>query len=183
MGSVMSAFSRHPDVTAAARVGEPSLQDQDLVSAKYLLEQTNKVLAGQAAEHSVSVTQVKSFPKENQPAPTSENPNPQTAVADTNAAQSRQPDPNELTPNTTAGTQQSAPDPNELTPNVPKDAQPAQAPPAVNEIAQSGANGGGANAGSNSSQSSGQDLATDEQIASSKHKKKKGILQKIVPGK
>jgi len=181
VASVMSAFGRHPNVTPAARVGDPTLQDQDLISAKSLLEETNKVLAGKP-EHTVAITAVKGVPAENQPAPTSDNPNPQAAPSNTNPADSNPPDTNEL-PVTGAGNgQPAAPDPNELTVN--KDAQPAQAPPAVNEIAQGGTtNGGGAAASSGTSQGSGQDLATDEQIASSKHKKKKGVLDKIIPGK
>jgi len=181
LGSVMSAFGRHPDVTAAARVGDPSLQNQDLISAKALVEATNRVLAGQTADHSVKITQVKGVPTENQPAPTSENPNPQASPSNTNPAESNRPDASELPVSGAANAQAAAPDPNELT--VSKDAQPEQAPPAVNEVAQNGTNGGGATAKSGSSEGSSQDLATDEQIASSKHKKKKGILDKIIPGK
>jgi outer membrane protein assembly factor BamD len=185
VGTVMSAFSRHPDVTATARVGDPPLQDQDLISAKNLVEQTNRVLVGKSAEHTLQVTAVKGVPAENQKAPTSDNPNPESA-ANTNAAENPQPDPNDLKPTTQANSQQKDPDPDandELKPNVPQDSEPAQAPPAVNEIAQSGANGGGATASAGSTHDSGQDLATDEQLASSKHKKKKGILDKIIPGK
>jgi outer membrane protein assembly factor BamD len=180
LGSVMSAFGRHPDVTAAARVGDPTLQSQDPISARDLLEATNKVLAGQTADHSVKITRVKGVPTENQPAPTSENPNPQASPSNTNPAESNPPEANELPVSGTANAPPAAPDPNELT--VSKDAQPEQAPTAVNEVAQNGTNGGGATA-SGSSQGSSQDLATDEQIASSKHKKKKGILDKIIPGK
>jgi len=179
MASVMSAFSRHPNAAPAARVGDPSLQSQDLISAKALVEATNKVLAGKSAEHTVAITAIKGAPAENQPAPTSENPNPQIPAANTSPDNS-QPDPSELPVGTGANTQ-TAPDPNELP--VAKDSQPAQAPPAVNEIAQGGTNGGGAVASSANRDGSGQDLATDEQLASSKHKKKKGILDKIIPGK
>jgi outer membrane protein assembly factor BamD len=180
MGSVMGAFSRHPDVTAAARVGDPSLQAQDLLSAKDILAAQTRVMTGQTAENKVMIGKVNVAPTENQKAPTSENPNPQPSTGNTGAPDTT-PDPNELTPNTAANSQPAAADPNELT--VSKDAQPAQAPPAVNEIAQGGTNGGGAAASSSASQGSSQDLATDEQIASSKHKKKKGILDKIIPGK
>jgi hypothetical protein len=180
MGSVMGAFSRHPDITAAARVGDPSLQAQDLLSAKDILAAQTRVMTGQTAENKVMIGKVNVAPTENQKAPTSENPNPQPSTGNTGAPDTT-PDPNELTPNTAANSQPAAADPNELT--VSKDAQPAQAPPAVNEIAQGGTNGGGAAASSSASQGSSQDLATDEQIASSKHKKKKGILDKIIPGK
>ncbi|HWH60725.1 MAG TPA: outer membrane protein assembly factor BamD [Terriglobales bacterium] len=180
MGSVMGAFSRHPDVSAAARVGDPSLQTQDLVSARDLLAAQTRVISGQTADNKVMIGKVNVAPAENQKAPTSDNPNPQPS-SNTNAAEGSQPDPSELPVASNQNSQPTAPDPNELT--VAKDAQPAQAPAAVNEIAQGGTNGGGATASSGSSQGSSQDLATDEQIASSKHKKKKGILDKIIPGK
>jgi hypothetical protein len=125
---------------------------------------------------------VKDAPTENERAPRSDDPAaPRTDAA---VASDSQPDPNELKPTTekSANTQQAAAsDPNELTPNVPQDARPATPPPQVNEIPlDGGKSGGGANA--SSSQGSNQDLASDEMIASSKHKKKKG-LQKIIPGK
>lgn len=179
LGTVMSAFSRHPDVSAASKVGTPALQDQDLISAKALVDASTRALTGDTAQHAVTVTAVKGVPAENQPAPTSDNPNPKTQAANADSGNS-QPDPSEL-PVENGANAQNAPDPNELP--VAKDAQPAQAPVAVNEIAQRGTNGGGATASSASDQGSGQDLATDEQLASSKHKKKKGILDKIIPGK
>jgi outer membrane protein assembly factor BamD len=182
MGTMMAAFSRHPNVTPATSVGEPTLQEQDLLSAKTLLEKTNRVLAGQAAEHSVTAQTVKDgAPTENQPAPRSDDP-PKAAAANAPAADTK-PDPNELTPATEAkaGAQPEAPDPNELTPNVAKDASPAPAPPQTNELAQdSGAKSGGATA--TAASGSDQDLATDEQVASSKHKKKKA-WEKVIPGK
>jgi hypothetical protein len=63
--------------------------------------------------------------------------------------------------------------------NVAKDASPAVAPPQTNELAQDGTNEGGATANAGGGN---QDLATDEQVASSKHKKKKA-WDKIIPGK
>jgi hypothetical protein len=69
-------------------------------------------------------------------------------------------------------------DPNELKPNVAQDAPPAPAPAQVNELqggdpAQASANGAAASA-------AGQEPADDNAIASSKHKKKKG-LHKVIP--
>ena len=184
MGTMMSAFSRHPDVTAATKVGEPTLQEQDLVSAKELLQETNRVMAGGSAEHSVTATTVKDVGStENQRAPRSDDPAAQSTAANTPAETA--PDPNELKPtaNANAGQQAAAPDPNELTPNVPKDAQPAVAPQQVNELAgEGGAKGGGATATPATASGSDQEMATDEMISSSKHKKKK-LVQKIIPGK
>jgi outer membrane protein assembly factor BamD len=180
--TVMSVLSRHPDVSAATNVGEPTLQDKDLVSAKDLVAAANRAAVGGAASNNVTAGIVKDAPTENERAPRSDDPAaPRTDAA---VASDSQPDPNELKPTTekSANTQQAAAsDPNELTPNVPQDARPATPPPQVNEIPlDGGKSGGGANA--SSSQGSNQDLASDEMIASSKHKKKKG-LQKIIPGK
>jgi len=187
MGNVMAAFGRHPDVASAARVGEPSLEEQDLISAKALLQETNRVIAGGGASDNKVVGVVKSDAGStpSQPAPRSDDAETQATPQNATPAAEQAPDPNDLTPLAKAGAapQPSEPDPNELTPNVPQDSKPAQAPAQVNELAHpdEGAKGGGAAASASSG--SDQDLATDEQIASSKHKKKKGILQKVVPGK
>jgi outer membrane protein assembly factor BamD len=180
MATLTSVISRHPDVSAATNVGEPTLQDQDLLSAKDLVAAANRAAVGGTAEHNVTVTTVKGAPTENQPAPRSDDA-PVTPVA---KASETQADTNDLKysgANAPPAEQPAAPDPNELKPNLPQDAQPAVAPAQVNEIAP-GTNGGGAPATASSSKGSNQDLADDEMISSSKHKKKKG-LQKIIPGK
>src|SRR6185437_11008616 len=92
MGSVMGAFSRHPDVSAAARVGDPSLQTQDLVRARDLLAAQTRVISGQTADNKVMIGKVNVAPAENEKAPTSDNPNPQPS-SNTNAAEGSQPDP------------------------------------------------------------------------------------------
>jgi len=192
MGTVMAAFGRHPDVASAARVGEPSLSEQGLISATNLLQETNRAIAGGGPDNKVVGTvKADAGNAPNQPAPRSDDPpteaTPQNATPQQNAtpAPEQAPDPNELTPVAKAGSAppSSEPDPNELTPNVPQDSKPPAAPAQVNEISRQdeGAKGGGATA--TASSGSDQDLASEEQIASSKHKKKKGILQKIVPGK
>jgi hypothetical protein len=98
-------------------------------------------------------------------------------VADPNPAAT--PDPNELKAG--AGSDSAdpkvaaAPDPNELKPNV--EPQPAAAPAQVNEI-QTGASAQAQPNGKASA--SDQELADDNAIASSKRKKKKGLL-KVIP--
>jgi outer membrane protein assembly factor BamD len=187
MGSVMAAFGRHPDVTSAARVGEPPLQEQDLISATALMKDANRVITGGGGPDNqvVGVVKADGGNTESQRAPRSDDAPAQATAGNTTPAREEPPDPNELTPVASAGTPQQAPepDPNELTPNVPQDSKPAQAPAQVNEVAQDGGAKGGGGAASDAHSGSDQELATDEQIASSKHKKKKGILQKIVPGK
>ena len=87
-----------------------------------------------------------------------------------------QPDPNELKPNA-----DSTPDPNELKPNVPADNSAATPPQQVNEITQSsGTANGQASSTGQSTASSDSELADENDIASSKPKKKKGI-HKVVP--
>ena len=186
VGTMMAAFGRHPDVAPAARVGEPALQDQELLSAQKLLQESNRVMAGGAAPNSVTATALKDTgTTENQRAPRSDDPVNEKPADATKVGEAQTPDPNALTPGAKADSNEQAaepPDPNELP--IAKDAQPAQAPPVVNDLAvDGGTKGGGSSSAATMADASGQDLATDEQISSSKHKKKKGILTKIVPGK
>jgi hypothetical protein len=175
------AFSRHPDVSAATTVGNPSLQTPEPVSASAVVQEMNQMATGvKPAERNTlsGVIADAGTPPANEPAPRSDDPAKPAAANDPNAA----PDPNELkpiAPSGTAGNQQPE-DPNELKPNVAAD-QPPAAPPQINEIP-SGSQGGGSAAQASSSDASGQQLADDQMIASSKHKKKKG-LHKIIPGK
>jgi outer membrane protein assembly factor BamD len=182
LSRAMGMVGRHPDVTPAARIGDPTLEDKTPVSASTLVQQANKVAMGTkpSDSHTVSVqTTGTGAPPENEPAPRSD-----TAQAADNSGggdpsePAAQPDPNELKPNAgtdTADTKAAAPDPNELKPNV--DPQPAAAPAQVNEI-QPGAKAQAPPNGSASS--SDQELADDNAIASSKRKKKKGLL-KVIP--
>jgi outer membrane protein assembly factor BamD len=195
-GALMGTVERHPDVSAAANVGEPSLQDQDLKDPGQIVKQA---LAGAtkvpASKESLTVQTTDVKPGENQPAPRSDAPVPTEAqsAADTSAQPPAQPDPNELKPSpAAAGTNQpgsdqsaAANDPNELKPNVASDPPPAPAPAQVNDI-QNGDPSSAAPAQaakpatSSPSVADGQDLATDADLASSKHKKKKG-LHKVIP--
>jgi outer membrane protein assembly factor BamD len=174
-----SVVKRGPDVSEAARVGEPALTDPTPVSANEVvtnsMRQAMGIAAGDKGEKSLSVEQVKGVqPGPNEPAPRSDAPPPTTSAANNQPfaqpAAASQPDPNELKPNAT-------PDPNELTPMAGSQSasDPAAAPPTqVNEI-QPGQSGSSA-----SSTDSSSSLASDQDISSSKKKKKKG-LKKIVP--
>ncbi|MBV9182819.1 MAG: hypothetical protein JO356_16025, partial [Acidobacteria bacterium] len=185
LGTMWDAFSRHPDVSSATKVGEPSLADQEPISAKDVVQQATNAagLSKTGGSESLSVTTTGTNPPgENEPAPRSDTP-PSTDAANNptppNTAPATQPDPNELKPNVAATDSDpkvaAAPDPNELKPNVPQDAQPTPAPPQVNELQP-----GSTAQPSTNNAASGQELADDSAIASSKHKKKKG-LSKIVP--
>jgi len=195
MSSVMGAFSKRPNVSPATTVGNPTLQDQEPISASGLVQEAVKASAGgKSADTALKGTITGTdAPGENQAAPRSDDPNPQApASTDKNsqaaasggeqnpAAQDSQaaPDPNDLKPVGSGGATDAAPDPNELKPNVAPDT-PAPAPSQVNEVGQN-ANDPNAQAGAKAD-ASGQELADDQMISSSKHKKKKG-LGKIIPG-
>jgi outer membrane protein assembly factor BamD len=186
--SVMGALQKHPDVTAATKVGEPTLVDQEPISAGGLWQEAQKAAAGKTtASDTVTATTGKGAPPESEPAPHSDAPVQEATDTSDPAAHASQPDPNELKPSSTgtdpaAGNPSAgdpsaaaAPDPNELKPDVTPVDQPAPAPPQVNEIP-----AGGTPAATDNASSSSQDLASDKDIASSKHKKKKG-LSKYIP--
>ncbi len=181
LSRTMGMVGRHPDVSPAARIGDPTLEDKTPVSASTLVQQANKVAMGTKPSDSNTAsvqTTGTGAPPENEPAPRSDTPQPEAAsVADPNTP--AQPDPNELKPSTGSDSADpkvaAAPDPNELKPNV--DPQPAAAPAQVNEI-QPGATAQAPPNGKASS--SDQELADDNAIASSKRKKKKGLL-KVIP--
>jgi outer membrane protein assembly factor BamD len=202
LSSAMGALGRHPDVTPATKVGDPTLTDQTPISASGLVQQANRVAMGANSSGTKSVTAVTTgtgAPPENEPAPRSDATPPETAKTPADQG-TTQPDPNELKPGSTDSsdpkaasdpktasdpkgatdpkTEASIPDPNELKPDVAPADQPAPAPGQVNEI-QQGANGTAQGPGNGNSASS-QDLADDKEVASSKHKKKKG-LSKIIP--
>jgi outer membrane protein assembly factor BamD len=184
LSNLTSVFNRHPDVSSATKVGDPTLQDQEPISAHEIVQAAGRVAAGikpPSGSESLSVKTVGTgTPGENAPAPRSDAPPAEAKAGGDPASQPAQPDPNELKP--TAQNSNPQPtgvnDPNELKPNVAQDTPPAQAPPQVNELqtgdpAQASANGDTASA-------AGQEPADDNAIASSKHKKKKG-LHKIIP--
>jgi len=192
ISKVMSSFGKHPIVTEASKVGEPTLVDPTPMAANDVMKRATQAAFGTGSGgdgHSVSVETVGSgAPPPDQPAPRSDDPatpdaaNPAPGDASASPA-AAQPDPNELKPNTAAA------DPNELKPNASDDSGQALPPPQqVNEI-QTGASTPAANGatgqaapgdGKSASSATDQDDDTDAMVASSKHKKKKGI-HKIVP--
>jgi outer membrane protein assembly factor BamD len=180
LSRMMSGFERHPDVSSATRIGDPTLTDPTPVPASDIVKAAGRVAAGGKGGDSLSVTTVKGIPGPNDPAPRSDD--PATTAADPNAA-AAQPDANELKPTPDAAVDPAAaaaaPDPNELKPDASAD-QPAPAPAQVNEI-QPG-NGTSPADAQASTNNAGQQLADDKDLASSKHKKKKGLLRKVIPG-
>jgi len=186
-GAMMGALSRRPDVSPATNVGDPSLQDQEPISASGIVQAANRVAAGAEPSSGTESLSVKTTgtgePGENQPAPRSDTPptDPNAALAAIDPASDPAPTKaNELKPSAEPQTD-AANDPNELKPNVAQDPAPAQAPAQVNEIQNGDPSQASAN-GATASQANGQELADDNAIASSKRKKKKG-LHKVIPFK
>jgi outer membrane protein assembly factor BamD len=185
LSHMMSGFEKHPNVSSATRIGDPTLNDPTPVPASDIVKAASRVAAGGKGNNSLSVQTVRDAPTESDPVPRSDTPapDPAAAVPDPNAAPA-QPDPNELKPTPDAAADSAAaaavPDPNELKPDAPAD-KPAPAPTQVNEI-QPGNGTSPAAAQDASSNAAGQQLADDKDLASSKHKKKKGLLHKVIPG-
>jgi outer membrane protein assembly factor BamD len=184
LSKVMRAFAKHPNVAEAAKVGEPTLVDPTPMNPGVVAPPTApKTSGGFGGDKTVSIETVSGgAPAPNENAPRSDAPPvaDATVTAGTSAAPAAAPpDANELQPNAAPA------DANELKPNVPADANQALPPPQqVNEI-QGGSHpaASGTNAGTSTSSASStgdQDTADDTTVASSKHKKKKGI-HKIVP--
>ena len=188
LSKVMRAFAKHPNVAEAAKVGEPTLVDPTPMSPSAVMQPTPRTApGGLGGDKSVTIETVNSAPSPNDSTPRSDAPAAADATVTTDAtANTTSPpappapaDANELQPNTAPA------DANELKPNVPAEGSQAAAPPPqqVNEI-QGGSHpsGSGANTGtsSGSASSTTDDTADDSTVASSKHKKKKGI-HKIVP--
>jgi outer membrane protein assembly factor BamD len=183
LSKVMRAFAKHPNVAEAAKVGEPTLVDPTPMSASAVSQPTPRTApGGLGGDKSVSIETVSGAPAANENTPRSDAPPAANATVTPDATAnpaSAQADASELQPNVAPA------DANELKPNVPADGNQASPPPQqVNEI-QGGSHpsGSATNPGtSNSSASStgDQDTADDATVASSKHKKKKGI-HKIVP--
>ncbi|HKH98319.1 MAG TPA: outer membrane protein assembly factor BamD [Candidatus Sulfotelmatobacter sp.] len=170
MQKLMGVVKRGPDVSQAAKVGDPTLVDPTPVSATEVqrretiaaLEPSNKGLA--------SVVILKpDQPAENEPTPGSAaapSASPFGRPAAPGAAPPAAADPNELKPNSPA-------DPNELKPVDSGGDKSLPPPPQVNEIQQGQSSSATASADNSAP-------ASDQELSSSKKKKKKG-LKKIVP--
>jgi outer membrane protein assembly factor BamD len=188
VSKLMRNFQKHPDVAQAAKVGQPTLVDPQMVSAKDVVDQAAKAMTRGGAESnkvSIEALGVGALPP-NQAAPRSDTPSISPETQDNSAAAAPTSSPgNEPAPNAPADSNELkpnvAPDPNELKPNVTDNGQALPPPQQVNEV-QPGQNPQVTNDGKTSdpASASGNELADESTLSSSKHKKKKG-LKKIVP--
>ena len=164
----MGIIKKGPDVAAAAHKGEPTLTDPEPVAATNVVRGEAFAAAG-VSEKTASVEIVKPDQPSAADAAGAAGTNPASASpfgAASGTPNASGPDPNELKPSAPA-------DPNELKPAA-DGADPSLPPPVqVNEIA--GGQSSSANATADDSAP-----ATDQDLSSSKKKRKKG-LKKIVP--
>jgi outer membrane protein assembly factor BamD len=161
---MMGLVKKGPDVASAAKVGEPTLVDQEAVAATKIIHDETFAAAGMT-DKSVGVEIIK--PDQPAPVPSADAPlgsSPFGSVPVPTAPAA--PDPNELKPNAPA-------DPNELKPTDTGADQALPPPPQVNEI-QQGQSSSSATANADNTP------ASDEDLSSSKKKKKTG-LKKIIP--
>ena len=177
---IMGLVKKGPDVASAAKIGDPTLVDPTPLSARDVINnETRQAVDVGGGNNKLGVEIVNpNAPSGGDVAPgsplTPPGASPFNAPASGATDQPPAPDPNELKPN-------AAPDPNELKPAVdPNELKPTNAgtdptlppPPQVNEIQQGQSSSTAANADNSP--------ATDQEISSSKKKKKTG-LKKINP--
>ncbi|MFB3814349.1 MAG: outer membrane protein assembly factor BamD [Terriglobales bacterium] len=162
-GRAMMNFRKRPDVSLAARVGEPTLVDPRPVSAPDIVKQQVSVLSGTGTGKVTVETLGSGSPPPNQPVPRSD---AETKPDDTGVP--------ELTPMTSGEGDATAPanNSNSGDPNA-----PAAAPAQVNEAAQSD----DAKAETSSSDSDKNENKNNSKSQSSSKQKKKSGLRKLMP--
>jgi outer membrane protein assembly factor BamD len=175
LADLINVLKKGPDVSMAAKVGDPTLVEPTPVAASKDSGATAARAMGMSTGggSGLSLKAGKGTPPgANDPAPRSDT--PPVAASDPFARTTNTSDPNELKPVAPAG---GAPDPNELTPSSSQIAntQPLPPPVQINEI-QSGQSASSSTATAADASSS---LASDKDVSSSKKKKKKG-LKKII---
>ena len=173
MANMLGTFEKRPDTSKAARIGDPTMKDNDPVTATEVVRQATQALSGQGGDNKLKVETVSGAVPASQEVPRSDSATSETAAPaqpqpeqPAAAAQDQaNPAAGELKPNVAA-------DPNELKPNVAPDPNELPPPPQTNEIQPGNSStSSSANAGSSSS-SKDNDLVD---ISSSRKKKKKGL--------
>ena len=168
---LMGLMKKGPDVSQAAKVGDPPLVDPTAIAANQVIHQETMAVAQGMPGNNVAGVEIV---KPNQPSgstpPSDATPPGGSAFGAPPAAAATPPagpDPNELKPI-------AQPDPNELKPVDSGTDQALPPPVQVNEIHS------GQSSSSSATASADNTPASDKDISTSKKKKKKG-LQKIVP--
>ena len=180
IGKVMENFHRGPDLSEAAKVGEPTLVDPQQASAPDIVRSANasvtSILAGAGVGNHVSVERVNDAtpPAANAPVPRSDAaPGATAPAADaTSPANATNGAPGGGAPTTPAGTEMK----NDLAPAA--DSGPAAPPPPtqVNDLANSTSTAGTPPAATSSSSAQQQATPANSTTESSSKKKKKKLL-------
>ena len=166
MSSMLGNFEKHPDVARASHVGEPTMVDQEPVTATEVVKQA--MIGASGGDNQLKAETVNGVVPPSQDVPRSDTQAPDTTALPPQALPADPaPDPSnaaaaELKPNVPA-------DPNELKPNMPADPNALPPPAQSNEIQA----GSSSSAAASSSSSSSKDDLVD--ISSSKKKRKKGL--------
>jgi outer membrane protein assembly factor BamD len=164
MSNMMRGFDRHPGVAKATHVGDPTMVDQEPVTATEVVRKMAIAANGGDNKISVQATGLGAVAP-NQEAPRSDAP---VAASDT-AAAAEQPVAAQSAAPATAELKPNVADPNELKPNVEPD--PNALPP-LQQSNQLDSSGGTPGAIASSAPAKTEDLVD---ISSSKKKKKKGL--------
>ncbi len=173
---MMSIVNKRPDTSQASRVGDPTLVDSPLTSAREVVEQASKIMTSPGAASGNNTAAVETVGHGAPPAggevPRSDNPSITAVPPPTPDAAAQQPTETEPAP----GAANAQPDANELRPNVASD-QPDKTLPAPTQVNQIDPN-----APQPPAQATANNPKDDDEVtfSSSKHKKKKG-LRKVVP--
>ncbi len=170
MSNMLGTFEKHPDVSRASHIGEPTMQDKEPVTATEVVKQATQALTGDKGDNKLKVQTVSGSVPQSQEVPRSDAPADNTATPsqpEPPVAAQDQPTPGvgELKPNVAAS------DPNELKPNVAPDPNELPPPTQTNEIQ---ADNSSSSTTASASSSSKDDLVD---ISSSRKKKKKGLAR------
>jgi outer membrane protein assembly factor BamD len=196
-GRLMGNFSRHPDVAAATKTGEPTLVDPKPVSATEVVQSETRAMLGTAAPtNKVSVETIKGgTPPPSEATPRSDSPAPAANPGTAPGAPANAPaaDPAASPSSATGSNSEQVPADNsaqpsnngipELKPNVPEDNSQTPPPAQLNEIQQGSQDQPAASAGGAKPEdtkaadsSSSKQKEDDSNVSSSKKKKKKHKL-------
>jgi outer membrane protein assembly factor BamD len=167
ISNMLGTFEKGPDVSHTVRMGEPTMVDQETVTATGVVNQMSTAARGGGGDEKVGAERINGTVAPNQPTPRSDAPAP---AADSAAATTPAEHPAAQGAPATAELRPTVADPNELKPNVEPDTTALPPLQQTNQL-----EGGGTS-------SSAAPAKTEEMadISSSKKKKKKG-LKKLNP--
>ena len=181
LAKLKGGFAKHPDTSHAAKMGEPSLVNPEVVSASGVVQEATRVMSAGLTNNStggngklaIETVGTGAPPVGDAAPPSSNNPAPPDPTPQTEA-----PAPAPAAAAPPAADANAPADPNELKPNVASD-NSLPAPQQVNQINSATPASNGTAASNTGNKDDGNEPA-DVNYSSSKHNKKKG-LKKVIP--